>query len=178
MIGSPFLTPMEKSGWLLTDIDTLNITRMDDFYKYWKPNSIKYFFAEHVWEHLTIQDAIEAVKNCFYFLQEGGLLRIAVPDGLHPDSDYIDYVKPGGKGPGSEDHKILYTYKTLSKMLMEAGFKTELLEYWDECGEFNAVEWDVSKGIVRRSKKYDPRNQGGELKYTSIIIDAIKPHHS
>ncbi len=175
MIGSPLLTPIEKRGWLLTDIETLDITQIDDFYKYWKPNSVKYFFAEHVWEHLTIQEGIEASKNCFYFLQKGGSLRIAVPDGLHPDNEYIDYVKPGGKGAGSKDHKILYTYKILSEMLIKVGFKIELLEYWDEYGKFNAIDWDVSRGIVRRSKRYDSRNQEGKLKYTSIIIDAVKP---
>jgi len=44
-------------------------------------------------------------------------LRVAVPDGFHPNPGYIERVKPGGTGPGAGDHKILYTYRTLSAIL-------------------------------------------------------------
>jgi hypothetical protein len=37
------------SGWLLTDKNTLDITKRDDFAQYWKPNSRTAFLAEHVW---------------------------------------------------------------------------------------------------------------------------------
>ena len=66
--------------------------------------------AEHVWEHLDCFAAIVAAQNCFKYLKPGGYIRVAVPDGWHPDKDYIDYVKPGGWGAGSDDHHVLYTY--------------------------------------------------------------------
>ena len=40
----------------------------------------------------------------------GGNFRIAVPDGFHTDPSYIENVKPGGTGEGSEDHKNLFNY--------------------------------------------------------------------
>ena len=170
-IGSASVT---QKGWISTNIEDLDLTSKDDFYKYWEPNTLEGFFAEHVWEHLTLEEGIKASKNCYEFLKKGGSLRIAVPDGLHPDRKYIDYVKPGGTGNGSEDHKILYTYKTLGSSLREVGFRIELLEYWDENKDFHYQPWDADQGLVRRSMSYDWRNVRGKLNYTSIIVDAIK----
>ena len=131
-------------------------------------------FAEHVWEHLTEDDTILANKNCYEFLNKNGRLRLAVPDGYHPDKKYIDYVKPGGVGRGAQDHKILYNYQTLKDKLEKTGFKTELLEFWDESGNFHYTDWSIKHGRVSRSKRYDQRNRNGQLNYTSLIIDAIK----
>lgn len=38
------------------------------------------FLAEHVLEHLSLQDAHHAARNCHRFLRPGGRMRIAVPD--------------------------------------------------------------------------------------------------
>lgn len=38
------------------------------------------FLAEHVWEHLSLQDAHRATRNCRRHLRPGGRLRLAVPD--------------------------------------------------------------------------------------------------
>ncbi len=161
--------------WLSTDKNSLNLTNQNDFAKYWKPNSRSNFLAEHVWEHLTEDEADQANINCWEFLKAGGRLRIAVPDAFHPDPNYIEYARPGGIGSGSDDHKVFYNYKTLSEQLKKAGFKVELLEYWDEHRQFHFQEWSSEDGHIRRSKRYDPRNQDGSLTYTSLIVDAIKP---
>ena len=101
-------------------------------------------------------------------------MRIAVPDAFHPDSQYIDYVRPGGAGPGAEDHKIFYEYKILREILEETGFKVDLLEYWDEKGVFHFRKWNSENGHICRSKRYDHRNKGGALRFTSLIVDAVK----
>ena len=131
-------------------------------------------FAEHVWEHLTDEQTRLANDNCYRFLKKGGRLRLAVPDGNHPDQDYIDYVKPKGQGWGADDHKILYDYRLMTSRLEKSGFKVRLLEYWDEDGKFHFNEWSNDYGRVKRSSRNDSRNSGGELKYTSLIIDAVK----
>jgi predicted SAM-dependent methyltransferase len=130
--------------------------------------------AEHVWEHFTHEDAQLAARNCFEFLATGGYLRVAVPDGFHPSATYIEQVRPGGPGAGSEDHKQLYTYVTLKQLFEEAGFRVELLEYFDETGAFHHSPWDPALGKITRSRDFDARNQGGVLNYTSIILDARK----
>lgn len=38
------------------------------------------FLAEHVWEHLSLEDAHRAARNCHDYLHPGGRLRLAVPD--------------------------------------------------------------------------------------------------
>ncbi|MFN5183922.1 MAG: class I SAM-dependent methyltransferase [Bacteroidota bacterium] len=167
-----------KSGfnyeWFNTDKNSLDITDENDWKKYLKFLKVNNVFSEHVWEHLSDIDSEKALKNCYRFLKKGGVFRIAVPDGFHPDKNYIDYVKPGGHGLGAEDHKILYNYKSLTQRLESAGFKVTLLEYWDENGNFHFREWSDDGGRVLRSKRYDSRNQNGKLAYTSLIIDAIK----
>lgn len=162
-------------GWIATEQKELDVTKWDSFARYWSPGTRRAFFAEHVWEHLTPAEADAANANCFGFLARGGRLRIAVPDGLHPDPLYREHVAVGGTGPGAEDHKVLYNYHTLRRPLETAGFDVELLEYWDEEGKFHARDWASAHGHVLRSKNFDPRNQGGELRYTSLIVDAIKP---
>jgi predicted SAM-dependent methyltransferase/glycosyltransferase involved in cell wall biosynthesis len=161
--------------WIPTDKSVLDVTSRSDFRRYWQPNSVSAFLAEHVWEHLAKGDARTADRNCFEFLKPGGRLRIAVPDGMHPDPAYIDSVRPHGSGPGAEDHKQLYNYHSLRAQLEGAGFSVELLEHWDENGEFHYREWSSADGHIRRSKRYDPRNQDGTLSYTSLIVDCMKP---
>jgi predicted SAM-dependent methyltransferase len=130
--------------------------------------------AEHVWEHLTDDHTAKANKNCYDFLETGGTLRIAVPDGNHPDKDYIEWVRVGGSGDGADDHKILYTYDVMKQRLEKVGFTVQLLEYWDESGQFHYTDWTDDNGLIRRSRRYDERNAGGQLKYTSLIVDAIR----
>jgi predicted SAM-dependent methyltransferase len=162
------------NDWFPTDIDVLNITINADWRRFLWFTKLDNISAEHVWEHLTDADTILANANCFKFLKKNGIMRLAVPDGFHPDKEYIDYVRPGGHGAGADDHKILYTYKTMKERLENVGFQVNLLEYWDEKGEFHFTEWSDEEGRISRSKRYDERNQGGELKYTSLIVDAVK----
>lgn len=164
-----------QDGWIPTEIDFLNMLIDSDWQKFFTPDSISAIIAEHVWEHLTPGQGFTAAANCFKYLKPGGHLRIAVPDGFNPKKEYIDYVKPGGSGAGADDHKILYTYQSMSEMLQRAGFTVRLLEYFDENGKFHHNPWDAKDGMVWRSQDHDKRNMNGELNYTSLIVDAIKP---
>ncbi len=163
-----------QEGWLLTDINDLNITNVKDWEKILNGKKADRLMAEHVWEHLTEEATEKANQLCFKYLKKRGTLRIAVPDGYFPDPEYIDYVKPGGHGAGADDHKILYTYKTMKEKLEKAGFAVTLLEYWDENGKFHYTDWTDEGGHIRRSRRFDARNQDGALKYTSLIVDAVK----
>lgn len=161
-------------GWESTDIDTLNLLQRRDWLVIARPGSIEAMLSEHVWEHLTESQGLQAAVHCFEFLRPGGRLRIAVPDGLNPDPQYHDHVRPGGIGPGADDHKMLYTHPTFQSLFVKAGFEVTLLEYWDEQGRFHATDWDPADGLIRRSKRFDPRNQDGKLAYTSLILDVRK----
>ncbi len=161
-------------GWIGTEAEQLNLLVRKDWKFYFKDNPIDAILAEHVWEHLTIDDGISAARQCHDFLRPGGYLRVAVPDGFRPDPEYIDYVKPGGTGAGADDHKVLYDHRTFSRVFEQAGFQVHPLEYFDAEGRFHFTEWDSKDGTIRRSKRYDPRNQDGAIRYTSLIVDARK----
>lgn len=161
-------------GWLLTEVDYLNLLIVEDWKDYFANHPIDAILAEHVWEHLTAEQGRIAAKNCFDYLKPGGYLRIAVPDGGTPDPTYIEAVRPGGTGAGADDHKVLYTAESLTKMLSDVGFDVKPLEWYDAKGQFHFSEWDPADGMVQRSKRFDERNANGQLKYTSLILDAVK----
>jgi predicted SAM-dependent methyltransferase len=163
-----------QSGWIPTEIHTLNMLNPQDWSRYFKPDSIDAILGEHVWEHLTPEEGRQAARYCYKYIKPGGYLRVAVPDGCHPDPDYINHVRPGGIGAGSDDHKVLYTHQTFREVFESVGFTVELLEYFDEAGEFHYTEWQPEDGKIRRSKRFDWRNEHNTLSYTSLIIDAKK----
>jgi predicted SAM-dependent methyltransferase len=161
-----------QDGWTKTERAYLDLLDPKSWEKYFRDGTIDAILAEHVWEHLTLEEGQIAARTCRRFLKRGGYLRIAVPDGNHPDRDYIEHVRPGGSGPGAEDHKVLYEHALMSQTISQAGFSIHLLEHFDKDGRFIVNNWSAEDGMVRRSSRYDERNQGGRLNYTSLIIDA------
>jgi predicted SAM-dependent methyltransferase len=164
-----------QAGWIMTDRDFLDLLRLRDWQAFFKENSISAILAEHVWEHLTLAEGLAAAVICYNYLTPGGRLRIAVPDGFHPDPDYIELVRVGGRGAGAVDHKVLYNHDTLVSLLARAGFEVKPLEYFDAAGNLHTTDWSPDDGLVRRSRRFDPRNHDGRLRYTSLIVDARKP---
>lgn len=165
-------------GWIHTQEDELNLLVKDDWDLRFSPNSITAILAEHVWEHLTYDDGIQAAKNCYEYLKSGGYIRCAVPDAYFPNEWYQNIVKVGGPGPKDHpaaSHKIVHSYITLTNMFESAGFHVKLLEYCDENGKFHYNYWDETKGYIYRSQRFDHRNQSGQLGFVSLILDAIKP---
>ena len=169
-------------GWIPTQRDFLDLTKPSDWQRYFKPESVEAMLAEHVWEHLTPEEGLAAAKTCYTYLAPGGYLRVAVPDGLHPDPAYIDTVKAGANENAHEtaasqasngsavalhgnaaNHKALYTYQSLKELFEAAGFRVTLYEYFDEAGRFHCEEWDRTAGTIWRSKRFDPRNRNGNL---------------
>lgn len=165
-------------GWIHTQEDELNLIDTNTWKGMFDKHSITAILAEHVWEHLTYEEGVRAAQLCFEFLKPSGYIRCAVPDGFFPNEEYQNIVKVGGPGPKDHpvaSHKIVHNYKTLSKMFESAGYIVNLLEYCDEDGNFHFNEWAGKDGVIFRSKRFDPRNQGDKLLFPSLIIDAIKP---
>lgn len=160
-------------NWLPTNIESLNLLEKSSFQNLFGEKKATKFLAEHVFEHISYANALIALKNCFEFMEKGGSIRIAVPDGFHPNKDYIDMVKPGGHGEGADDHKLLYDYHQLSKVLEDAGFRVQLLEYYDEHHQFHFTDWKSEDGHILRSRRFDKRFNE-PLGYSSLIIDGIK----
>lgn len=164
-------------GWIHTNKSELDLLNIDHWLMKFKENSISAIVAEHVWEHLTYDQGVQAASVCYKFLKSSGYVRCAVPDGFFKDEGYQHIIQVGGPGPEDHPaagHKIVHNYRTLTNMFEEAGFQTHLLEYCDEEGNFHEHKWNGEDGVIFRSKKYDPRNQGERLGFPSLIIDAVK----
>lgn len=162
---------MHDKDWIVTNVEEVDVQNKDDFDYFFDTVKVDNFLSSHVHEHLS--ESKIANKNMYDALKVGGKLRIAVPDGYFPNEDYINEVKPGGTGAGADDHKHLWNVDSLTNELIEIGFKVIPLEFWKD-GKFNKLSWNINDGFIGRSAEYDERNINGELKYTSLIIDAIK----
>jgi predicted SAM-dependent methyltransferase len=165
---------IHDEGWIPTDVGYLDLLNGAHWERFFRRGSIDAMLAEHVWEHLSADEGLAAARRCHEYLRNGGYLRVAVPDGYFPDGEYIEHVRPGGSGSGAHDHKVLYTYASLSDLFLEAGFEVKLLEYHDAQGRFHRVDWDPALGKIHRSSRFDERNRDGVLRYTSIVLDAHK----
>ncbi|MDA1874942.1 SAM-dependent methyltransferase [Bacillus cereus group sp. BY112LC] len=164
-------------GWLHTNEEEFNLLRRETWLDKFQPNSLSAILAEHVWEHLSYEEGIEAAKICYEFLTEDGYIRCAVPDAFFPDEEYQQGVQVGGPGPldhPAASHKIVHNYKTITSMFESAGFQVRILEYCDENGKFHYNDWNEKAGFIYRSKRFDHRNQAGTLEFASLIVDAVK----
>jgi predicted SAM-dependent methyltransferase len=167
---------INNPGWVHTQEEELNLLDETTWSKKFDSNTITAILAEHVWEHLTFEEGMDAAKNCHKYLRPSGYVRCAVPDGYFPDKEYQNIVKIGGPGPKDHpaaSHKIVHNYHTLTKLFEAAGFQVNLLEYCDEEGNFHFKEWNPEDGVIFRSKKFDPRNRE-QMRAPSLILDAIK----
>ncbi|MCB9458546.1 MAG: methyltransferase domain-containing protein [Anaerolineaceae bacterium] len=163
-------------GWIPTQKEDLNLLDRQDWVDSFSDRKVDLFLCEHVWEHLTLEEAHRAAALCYEFLKPGGNLRVAVPDGNFPPEDYQRMAR-GDAPPGhpAADHKTVYTYKTFPEIFCKAGFETDLLEYCDDEGRFHYNQWNIEHGLIYRSLLFDHRNRDGALGFVSLIIDATKP---
>jgi predicted SAM-dependent methyltransferase len=160
-----------QEGWISTNRNELDLLQPESWDRFFQGRTPDALLAEHVWHYLNPEEGLFAAKLTLRHLAPRGYLRIAVPDGFHPDPAYIDWVKPNGTGPSAPAHQLLYDYRSLTSLLEAAGYSVTLLEHFDETHVFHRREWDPDDGMVRRSARFDPRNAGGNLNYTSLIID-------
>jgi predicted SAM-dependent methyltransferase len=165
-------------GWFPTDIEInsyyLDVTSETDFESMLGKQKVSKILAEHVFEHLTTAQILQALPLFYKYSTSDVNIRIAVPDGFHTDKNYIEMVRIGGTGEGADDHKQLFTYQTLGALFEKAGFKAFPVEYWDEHGQFHQGYQDDENGYIKRSMLHDSRNQAGKPIYTSLIMDFRK----
>ena len=111
-------------GWIKTNFYSLNLLKISTFENFFNFNEIDIILTEHVLEHLTKEEAKLAMNNCYKYLKKDGFIRIAVPDGNFKNQKYLDSVKPGGTGPGAQDHKVLYNFETIKGKVYIAGISS------------------------------------------------------
>jgi len=169
-----------QKGWYSTNQQWLDISNPGDWNSVFKGKQlITNILAEHVLEHLSDKDLKSALSLIYLHMKKNGILRIAVPDGYNLNSLYLRNVGINGVGPDAEDHKQLFNYDSLKKILMRSGFKVSLVEGYRVNGKLTLNSSNGINGLVRRSR-HNKENMKNEFKWsypdenTSLIVDAIK----
>jgi predicted SAM-dependent methyltransferase len=181
-------------GWISAEICDLDITKPHLFSGILGKAKISNILAEHVVEHIHRTDFESFLFEIRKFMNPGAVIRIAVPDAMHPSEYVRELTKPGGLEPGAEDHKEFYSLEMMRNIAETTELQINPLEWFDDSGAFNYKYDDWSNGFISRSRENyrgrfsnDPmeykkmwdsipchlRNQFGELNmsYTSLIID-------
>jgi predicted SAM-dependent methyltransferase len=177
---------VRRAGWLSLQQSDLDITDARAWSRLFGPNSLDAILTEHTLEHLTEREARAAVENFYAFLKVGGYVRCAVPDGLHTNARYLNWVAPDSPGerwlnqfraPGERPHVTLWNYRSLSMLFNGAGFRVQLQQWFDERGTLNVRPLNLDEGYIRRrfgAFYSDMLSLLSNSRYVSLIIDAVK----
>lgn len=183
-------------GWISAERHHLDITRPERFCRMLAGTKVERVLAEHVVEHVYRSDFEGFLAGIKPFMAEGGTIRIAVPDALHPSEYVRRLTEPGGLEPGADDHKEFYSIYDMREIAAGAGYALDPVEYFDDEGAFHHRSDDWTRGYVSRSlKNYRGRftSDPGELQklhdslperakeqfvsmnitYTSLIVDFV-----
>lgn len=161
-------------GWVTTDLQQFNISRETDWKYYFKKNKPLKLLAEHVLEHLTLEQVELALTFSFKYLRKGGVFRIAVPDAYHNNETYLNAVKPGGWDKGADDHLTFWDIDSLKHIGEKTGFIVKPLEYFDKNRVFHITNYCDDNGHIKRSIKNN-YSDVNVPEYSSLILDLIKP---
>ena len=181
-------------GWISTDSDYLDITKDFHWSRLFDESSIDNLLAEHVFEHIPLNQMEKCFSNIHKYLKKDGKLRFVVPDGNHPASYYREMTKPGGWGNGASDHKVFFTLDLLKEIVASDKFSLSPVEYFDGEGKFHQRTYDKDGGFVKRTAdkypKYSEKERlsfldsipptlreqfiENDFAYTSLFVDIIK----
>jgi predicted SAM-dependent methyltransferase len=164
-------------GWLATDIDTLNITQESSWSSLFRPGTIDNILAEHVLEHLSLNELHRVLAYAKKFLKTDGVFRVAVPDAFHPSRYYYNLVKPGGWETPTQ-HKLFFDHEMLTRVAEQAGYRVRLLEYFDESGMFHKVDYSPNDGSIQRCAAnncgLDTTNEEVMERFYATIPDGLR----
>ena len=82
----------KQKGWFSTNEEWLDISKKNNWDRLFNSRKrIKKILAEHVFEHLTLEEMQTSLGLIYKYMIFGGSLRIAVPDGNNPNNQYRNY---------------------------------------------------------------------------------------
>ena len=164
-----------RPGWYSTNEQRLDVASAGDWEAtFGGRRLLTHVVAEHVFEHLTYDKAAEALRLIAHHLQPGGRVRIAAPDGFHPDPTYIRHVGIEGIGDDAADHKQLLTADVLRGLVTDAGFKATLVEGFERDGRLVQTPWRAEDGYIWHSRQ-NPSTAVFDFvdAETSLIVDGV-----
>lgn len=125
--------------------------------------SLQRIYHSHFLEHLTRDQGVKFLKDCFHSLAEGGVMRFALPDFrlwcenyVNSKNDFFSWYRKSYL-PDDEyhfnsnaqiftgmlynhGHQMAYDFETVSSLLAKIGFKEINLGVWGESTFFEELE--------------------------------------
>lgn len=168
-----------QPGWFSTNENWLDITNATHWQRVFKGQQlITHAVAEHVFEHLTYDEAARALQHLHQHMAKDGRVRIAVPDGYNPDPTYIRHVGINGIGDDAADHKQLLNTDVLCDLLQKNGFAATHIEGYTRDGQLIQKTYSPDDGFIMRSranpKLKDRKHWDFVDAETSLIVDGRK----
>jgi predicted SAM-dependent methyltransferase len=180
-------------GWLNTDIEPgTGQTYLDATKRFpISDGSMQYIFAEQVIEHLTYDQGLSMLRECYRVLAPGGKIRLATPDLMKyfqllqdPNSEqsqrYIEaklkfHFWPRTSEPAANifnmelrsfGHQFLYDQPTLSDSLSRAGFQriSSFAPGESDEPQLRGIDWRHNSDLARESNDYE-----------SMVLQAARP---
>ncbi len=160
--------------WLSTEQDILDITKANDWKKIFGDIKVDNILAEHVFEHLTEEEAKAAFLNLSKYLKKGGVFRFAVPDGYHPSRYLRSLIGINGIEKGADDHKIYFNINNVKDFIQNLDFETYPIEFFDSKGHFHQEKFDLANGFVKRCSAYNKGRFDNKEEYSRMINSVEK----
>jgi predicted SAM-dependent methyltransferase len=125
-------------------------------------NSLQRIYHSHFLEHLTRDQGIKFLKDCFYTLEDGGIMRFALPDFrlwctnyVAGNCNFFDWYR-NNYLPTDEfhfhtsaqiftgmlynhGHQMAYDYESISFLLLKIGFKDISIGSWGSSEYFQEL---------------------------------------
>jgi len=182
-------------GWVNTDFPPKSDTviELDATKKFpFEDNYFDYVFSEHMIEHISFEDGLNMLKECFRVLKPGGKIRCSTPDlrfliKLHEDPDnpihkhYIEWAvdqcwKNNIYFPGlvfnnfvrNWGHLFIYDKETLEYSLAASGF-TELRQY-----AINISDDEELMNLENEARRIKKGMPAGFLQLESMTFEGTK----
>lgn len=169
---------------LPTSANTLDVTSWDSFSQYSiQYNTVHSMVAEHVWEHLSLQEAINAARNCRFALKPDGVLLVAVPDvnsyvGTYDIDESGDTrYHPMDEADIRDGHTTQYDFKLLTNVFLSGGWgedEIRIVEGHDASGKLFLDYPEPPYPIKIDRSHANGRNGPG----SSLIIQLVKKRAS
>ncbi len=127
-------------------------------------NTIDYLYSSHLLEHFFREDGEKLLRQVYRTLKPGGRIRICVPDleyalKIYDNGDKekaLKYFFSDSKAGYLAQHRYMYDYDLLKKLLISAGFD-------------NIEKCSFQKGQTPDIDKLDNRPE------ETLFVEAVKP---
>lgn len=138
-------------------------------------NSLQRIYHSHFLEHLTRDQGLKFLKDCFYSLSSGGVMRFAIPDFylwcrnyIENKEDFFQWYR--NKFLSNDEyhfktraqiftgmlynhgHQMAYDFESLSWLLEKIGFKKVMVGKWGESSYFEQLHLLEAMDSERRNE--------------------------